>query len=1159
MIHAPARIACWASAVAVLCWSSIDVHAAAAPGRAAALNAGSPAAPVIRVLPPAARAVTRRSSRADHSARANKLRAAASAAGLKSLKYGGAESGSSSAIYGVGSGRIRGASQQERARNFIASFREVYGLSRPDLDEFEISESSSFLPSHREVRFRRTFRGRPLYGSDLRLHLGPNGEFVAAVGDPYGSMSWRGEPELTEQDAAAHVEAAIRRLAKPDRVGPVRGADLSKARFSEVAYPLGDKAIPAFLATGVVAANGFELFDVVVDGSTGDVLEIVARTNYATAQVFRNPASVPTTPQPSTTPGIVPPSPNPPSYVFRSSATIPILGMTDLAGNNTVIREYQAWTGGLLNSSVGNPITEPSGNFNFPLLLGTGADIRNYPRATGTNLYYILQVAFSYFYGLGFDEAHGNFQLNNFGFGGLEGDPVVAFTQLGSGPPTGSSAYSANNAFMSTPSDGSSPSMGMYVWRSQSTPGGIIYTTDSALDPDIAIHEFAHGVTRRLAPGSLPYIGQSGGMNEGNSDFFALNLLTPPSAPLNGVYPVATYSTQNFQAGLRNYPYSTNTMVNPLTYGDFGKVGSFGPEVHDDGEIWTNTLWEIRAGLIVAFGYATGQTRAGQLVLDALQLLPNDPTYIDFRNAILAADEARYAGADLDVLWAAFAKRGMGTLAAGGWDGYSVSVLADSNLPSPAARVRLWDTDFYGGEQIRLIVADDNAETTGVTFTTSGNDAEHLFLTPNGPSFSGLLPTAFGESVRGDGILQFRNGQTITATVADTDTGGGTPSLVATATGRAPFNITDLGSSLFNAADAPSLLVQGDDTATLVNLAFSFPFFGKNYSAIYVGTNGIASFNTPRGIRQRGLVFPGGPPSIAPFSVDLDCNGANGVYYYNNVDRFTVRWQCVEWSAPANAANVAMTLFPDGAIRFDYGSGNVLTGNDWFTGLPDLATVGLDRGNESFGQAVTGYDFATNLGNANSILLDANTPAPAAPTNVNARAIDTATVYISWDSVAGAERYRIFRRTGSGVYDEVGDTTLTYFYDSVPANMAFLYVVYAERDDRLSPPSAADLAASVRFENDPLAQGSLVRVVHLTQLRNAVNLVRTLAGLPPATFSEMALAGKTIRANDVVELRSGLTAAMSALALPAPVFVDPFLSGVYIRTAHVQQLRDVIK
>ena len=61
-------------------------------------------------------------------------------------------------------------------------------------------------------------------------------------------------------------------------------------------------------------------------------------------------------------------------------------------------------------------------------------------------------------YRYGFTEAAGNFQVNNYGNGGLGGDAVNAEAQDGGG---------TNNANFGTPPDGTQPRMQMYVGTSR--------------------------------------------------------------------------------------------------------------------------------------------------------------------------------------------------------------------------------------------------------------------------------------------------------------------------------------------------------------------------------------------------------------------------------------------------------------------------------------------------------------------------------------------------------------------------------------------------------------------------------------------------------------------------------------------------------------------
>jgi len=80
------------------------------------------------------------------------------------------------------------------------------------------------------------------------------------------------------------------------------------------------------------------------------------------------------------------------------------------------------------------------------------------------------------FYDHGFDESSGNAQTSNYGRGGEEGDAILAEVQDNSG---------FNNANMSTPADGGSPRMQMYLWNSEVVENGVDYgitvTSDEAL------------------------------------------------------------------------------------------------------------------------------------------------------------------------------------------------------------------------------------------------------------------------------------------------------------------------------------------------------------------------------------------------------------------------------------------------------------------------------------------------------------------------------------------------------------------------------------------------------------------------------------------------------------------------------------------------------
>src|SRR5262249_6302302 len=104
------------------------------------------------------------------------------------------------------------------------------------------------------------------------------------------------------------------------------------------------------------------------------------------------------------------------------------------------------------------PQGSPSRVFDFPMDLTT-QDPTNYSAAAVVQLFYLCNWMHDKLYQLGFTEAAANFQSNTFGRGALGNDPVQADAQDGGG---------FNNANMSTPSDGSSPRMQMYIFTGPS-------------------------------------------------------------------------------------------------------------------------------------------------------------------------------------------------------------------------------------------------------------------------------------------------------------------------------------------------------------------------------------------------------------------------------------------------------------------------------------------------------------------------------------------------------------------------------------------------------------------------------------------------------------------------------------------------------------------
>lgn len=122
-------------------------------------------------------------------------------------------------------------------------------------------------------------------------------------------------------------------------------------------------------------------------------------------------------------------------------------------------------------------------------------------------------------------------------------------------------ASGTNNANFATPPDGQHGQMRMFTWT---------YTNpqrDGALENDIVVHEFTHGVSNRLTgggTGACLQTNEAGGMGEGWSDAMA-DITEVRSKPIAD-FVLGKYVV-NKPGGIRSHPYSTDMAVNPLTYG----------------------------------------------------------------------------------------------------------------------------------------------------------------------------------------------------------------------------------------------------------------------------------------------------------------------------------------------------------------------------------------------------------------------------------------------------------------------------------------------------------------------------------------------------------------------------------------------------------------
>ncbi len=299
---------------------------------------------------------------------------------------------------------------------------------------------------------------------------------------------------------------------------------------------------------------------------------------------------------------------------------------------------------------------------------------------------------FSYF--LGFTEGNYNLQKSNFGNdaqggtvpGGGANDPEIGNVQAGAlsgGSPTYEGRDNANQIALQ---DGIPGITNQYLFQ---PIAAAFYSpcADGDFDAPVYGHEYTHAISNRMVGGPDDGLTglQAGAMGESWSDQVALEYLFEHgySNGTSNPWVEGPYVTGNKATGIRNYALNAN----PLQYGDIG-YDVTGPEVHADGEVWSAAMFNVRRQLVSKYNgsypesnkslqlrCADGQSATSsplppqqcpggrrwiQLMFDAFLLQEGTTSMLDARDAMLAADKTRFAGANQAAMWKGFAQNGMG-------------------------------------------------------------------------------------------------------------------------------------------------------------------------------------------------------------------------------------------------------------------------------------------------------------------------------------------------------------------------------------------------------------------------------------------------------------------------------------------------------------------
>jgi len=587
------------------------------------------------------------------------------------------------------------ASPSDIAIDYVGDHRGDLGLTAADVADIRVTdvyESAHNGVTH--VYLGQQLEGLDVSGAAATVNVAEDGS-VLSVGNrlvDLGRASGRtalGAAGAVEEAASALGIEAKRDVAVLDRSGgTARATKLTKSGISaqripaRLVYQPTDDGLRLAWQVEIAETSGEHYWDASIDAATG---ELLSRTDYVDHDNLKATAAAVGT---TATTALAPPGGSPLGDDNRPARyrVFPIPLESPLDGERKLVNQPEevtaspfGWhdtdgaTGPEFTVTRGNnvhaytdhdddnqpdPGSDPDGGtklkFDFPI------DFTEHPHtysdAAVTNLFYWNNIIHDVFYLYGFTEEAGNFQVNNYGRGGVGDDDVRAEGQDGGG---------MNNANFFTPADGSRPRMQMYLWDL----GLDEPVRDGDLDSGIIMHEYGHGISNRLTggPSQASCLRNEEQMGEGWSDWLALALQGRASddPESRGIGNYALFNESRNEEGIRPTPYSTNLDVNPTTYGDIPGLAV----PHGVGYAWATMLWDVYWDLIDEHGFNAdiydswdtgGNNLATQLVMDGMKFQPCRPGFVDGRDAILTADEALTDGANQCIVWDAFARRGLG-------------------------------------------------------------------------------------------------------------------------------------------------------------------------------------------------------------------------------------------------------------------------------------------------------------------------------------------------------------------------------------------------------------------------------------------------------------------------------------------------------------------
>src|ERR1041384_7233951 len=330
-------------------------------------------------------------------------------------------------------------------------------------------------------------------------------------------------------------------------------------------------------------------------------------------------------------------------------------------------------------------------------------------------------------------------------------------------------------------------------------------------------------------------------MGEGWSDFMAASFLDDPV--------IGAYVTGNAEVGIRRASMASS----PFTYGNLQDRSL--SEIHDVGEIWAATLWDVRRAL--------GAAVTEQLVVSGMKLTPCNPTMLQARDAILQADANINAAANRCKIFTAFAGRLMGSGASSPNHNSTTQIVTSNTLPA----------DCNGGGGGGTVVFTDDFETNKGWTTAAGTPAavtgQWARGNPEGTT-SGGVTTQNNTTTSGVNALVTAAAAGAAAGTNDVDGGVTTissPAIALPASGTNTVTFQSYFAHLNNSAadDFFRLEIIGSTTATLLNVAGAATNVAATYSSRTITIPAAFAGQT---VRFRFSAADNGTASLVEASVD---------------------------------------------------------------------------------------------------------------------------------------------------------------------------------------------------------------------------------------------------------------------------------------------------